>query len=305
MNIRIATRKSKLALWQANFVKSALEKQFPDLTVSLVEIVTEGDKQQNVPLTNIGGKALFVKALQQAILNDKADIAVHCIKDMSVHETAGLLLGAILERADARDAFVSTQFTTLSSLPHHAVVGTSSPRRTSLLRALRPDLKLTLLRGNVDTRLAKLNANEYDAIILAAAGLHRLGLADTIQSYFEVDFFTPAIGQGAIGIECREDAPEIQDRLRFLNHANTAQCVMAERTVNRLLGGDCHTAVGAYAQIHQNKIHLSAMVGSIDGKIILRAETHGDIDDAVLCGERVAKDLLTQGAEKFILCTKF
>lgn len=298
--IRIATRKSKLALWQAHFIKCALEKKYPTITVSLVEIITEGDQQQTVPLTKIGGKSVFVKALQTALLNNEADIAVHCMKDMSVHKTDELILGAICERADPRDAFVSNNFMTLESLPQKSIVGTSSPRRASLIQSRRSDLKIALLRGNIDTRLAKLAAKQYDAIILAAAGLHRLNLTACIQSYFDVDFFTPAIGQGALGLECRENDTVMHDMLQFLNHTDTAQCIIAERTVNQLLGGDCHAAIGAHAHINQNRIHLSAMVGSMDGSTILRAETHGAFDDAQLCGEIVAQDLLHQGAKQFI-----
>ncbi|MCX7120422.1 MAG: hydroxymethylbilane synthase [Gammaproteobacteria bacterium] len=299
-HIRIATRKSKLALWQAHFVKSELEKKYPALTVTLVEMLTEGDKQQTISLAEIGGKSVFVKALQNALLNDEADIAVHSIKDMSAYPTPNLMFAAVCERADPRDAFVSNEFITLESLPRHATVGTSSPRRSSLIKSLRPDIKIALLRGNVDTRLAKLDAKNYDAIILAAAGLNRLNLASRIQSYFSPDFFTPAIGQGAIGIECREDNILMRDLLVFLNHAETAHCITAERTVNQLLGGDCHTPIGAHAHINQNKIHLSAMVASLDGKIMLRAEAHGDFNDAIVCGENVAKDLLNQGAAKLI-----
>lgn len=299
-HIRIATRKSKLALWQANFVKSALEKNYPELTVSLFEMVTEGDKQQNVALTQIGGKSVFVKALQNALLNNEADIAVHSIKDMSVHPAENLILAAICERADPRDAFLSNEYMAIGSLPKKAIVGTSSPRRASLIKSLRPDLHIELLRGNVDTRLAKLDAKNYDAIILAAAGLHRLDLTARIQSYLSPDFFTPAIGQGAIGIECREDNVFVRELVHFLNHPETAHAIFAERSVNQLLGGDCHTAIGAYARINQDKIHLSAMVGSIDGKIILRAETHGNFNDAIKCGENVANDLLSQGAARLI-----
>lgn len=299
-HIRIATRKSKLALWQANFVKSALEKRYPELTVTLVEMITEGDRQQNVALTNIGGKSVFVKALQQALLNNEADIAVHSIKDMSVHDEKGLILGAICERADPRDAFISNRYTTIESLPHDAIIGTSSPRRTSLIKSILPNARIELLRGNVDTRLLKLDAGTYDAIILAAAGLHRLNLSARIQSYFPETFFTPAIGQGAIGIECRENNHYIRELLLFLHHAQTAHCVIAERTVNQWLGGDCHTAIGAHAKIIDNKLILSAVVGSLDGKTILRAQVSGDFSDAIKYGEIVAKDLLSQGAAAYI-----
>jgi len=301
MNIRIATRKSKLALWQANFVKSALEKKYPELTVTLIEMVTEGDRQQNVPLTNIGGKSVFVKALQQALLNNEADIAVHSIKDMSVHDAKCLVLGAICERADPRDAFISNRYTTIESLPHDAIIGTSSPRRVSFIKSILPNARTELLRGNVDTRLLKLDENKYDAIILAAAGLHRLGLASRIQFYFPENSFIPAIGQGAIGVECREDNHLIRELTSFLHHAETAQCIIAERAVNQLLGGDCSTAIGAHAKIIDNKLILDAVVGSLDGKTILRAQTSGDFSEAKKCGEIVAQDLLSQGAAALII----
>ena len=298
--IRIATRKSKLALWQAHFVKSALEKKYPELLITLFEIVTEGDQQQTIPLVNIGGKSVFVKALQQALLNNEADIAVHSIKDMSVHETDGLILAAICEREDARDAFIATHFSDLNALPHNAIVGTSSPRRTSLIKSLRPDVHIKLLRGNVDTRLAKLDGGQYDAIVLAAAGLHRLGLSSRITRYFSDELFTPAIGQGAIGIECRDNDIFIRDLLSFLNHTQTAQCVIVERTINQLLGGDCHTAIGAHAKITDNGLMLSAVVGSKEGKTLLRAKTDNISMDAQRAGEMVASDLISQGAKELI-----
>lgn len=298
--IKIATRKSKLALWQANFVKSALENRYPELQVSLFEMVTEGDRQQTIPLTHIGGKSVFVKTLQNALLNHEADIAVHSIKDMSVQDTQGLILAAISEREDARDAFISNHYTDLNALPLNAIVGTSSPRRESLIKSLRPDIHIKLLRGNVDTRLSKLDSQQYDAIILAAAGIHRLGLSNRIRSYFSYDFFTPAIGQGAIGIECREDDLFIRDLLQFLHHTKTAQAVIAERAVNRILGGDCHTAIGAHAKMIGAEMHLSGMIGSQDGKIILRAHAHSHIIDPKQLGEIVANDLIAQGARELI-----
>ena len=300
MNIRIATRKSKLALWQANFVKNALLKKYPDAKITLVEIITEGDKQQTIPLTHIGGKSLFVKALQTALINNTADIAVHSIKDMSVHNTDGLILGAILKREDARDAFVSATYANLLSMPAHSIIGTSSPRRTALIKSIRPDSNIKLLRGNVDTRLAKLDAGDYDAIVLAAAGLIRLGLAARITDYFSTDIFTPAIGQGAIGVECRENDVVIRDLLRFMHDAQTALCVNAERSVNQILGGDCHAAVGAHAKILGDQIDLSAVVGSTDGKIILRAHQAGDAKDSDALAKNIADDLLRQGAGKLV-----
>ena len=302
-HIKIATRKSKLALWQANFIKLALENRYPKLQISLLEIVTEGDQQQNIPLTQIGGKSVFVKTLQNALLNNEADIAVHSIKDMSVHDTKDLMLAAICERADARDVFISNHYADINALPLNASVGTASPRRESLVKSIRPDIQIKLLRGNVDTRLSKLDNHHYDAIILAAAGIQRLGLTNRIRSYFSDDFFTPAIGQGAIGVECREEDRFIRDLLHFLHHAETANAITAERTVNQILGGDCYTAIGAHAKLINNTMRLSAMIGSQDGRVILRAIAHSTNSDAKQLGENVANDLIAQGAMRLIHIT--
>jgi hydroxymethylbilane synthase len=219
---------------------------------------------------------------------------------MSVHETDELMVTAICKREDARDAFISNHFQDINALPPNAIIGTASPRRASLALSLRSDVIIKLLRGNVDTRLSKLDRKEYDAIILAAAGLHRLGLSPRIRSYLSDDFFTPAIGQGAIGIECRKNDAFIQDLLLFLNHTETAQCVTAERSVNRLLGGDCHTAIGAHAKIINNEMYLSAMVGSSDGQHIIRAAAQGNCNDATQIGKNVADILILKNAEKLI-----
>lgn len=300
MKLRIITRKSKLALWQAHFVKTALEKKYPECRIELIGMTTEGDQQQTISLAQIGGKANFVKALQKALLNNEADLAVHSIKDMSAHHTPHLTLAAICERADPRDAFLSHHFETIDALPKNAVVGTASPRRACFIKSLRPDVQIKLLRGNIDTRLAKLDAGEYDAIILAAAGVTRLGLSHRIRAYLPENVFTPAIGQGAIGIECREDDFKIRELLRCLHHDNTAYCVIAERAVNQILNGDCHTAIGAHAKIMQDKINLSAMVGDENGSVILRANATDLINNAEKAGEKVADDLLSQGAGKLI-----
>lgn len=299
--LKIATRKSKLALWQANFVKSALEKKYPDLEIKLVEISTEGDLNQTDSFEKINGKSIFVKALQEALLNNQADIAVHSIKDMSVFPVDNLLLGAICQREDARDAFISEKYHDLNDLPSNAIVGSSSPRRTALLKSLRPDIQIKLLRGNVDTRILKLKSSEYDAIVLAAAGLKRLNLTDNIKSYFSPEIFTPAIGQGAIGIECRHNDLKTREFICFLNHAESEYCVAAERAINQILGGNCYTPIGAHAQILNNKILLRAMVASLDGKIILRSCVSGEINQAEKLGEYAANELLKQGAKKLCL----
>lgn len=299
-SIRIATRKSRLALWQANWIKTALEKVYPHLSIILCPISTTGDEKADLPLTKIGGKSVFVKTLQTALLNNEADIAVHCVKDMSVHATPGLTIAAICEREDPRDAFLSHQAETLELLKPNAIIGTGSPRRTALIKSIRPDCEIHLLRGNVDTRIAKLNAHEYDAIVLAAAGLHRLGLSAQIQSYLLPSTFVPAIGQGALAIECRSDDAENQDRVAFLHDEITAHCIAAEKAVNQVLHGDCYTPVGAHATVLENQLLLSAVIGSLDGSTILRSEMSGLLTSAEKLGHDVARDLLNQGASEFI-----
>lgn len=289
--IKIATRKSKLALWQANFVKDALEKNYSHIHVALIGIVTEGDQQSLTPSTAATGKSNFVKALQTAVLNHEADIAVHSMKDLSVFPVEKLTLAAVCERAIPFDAFVSKHSTDLFSLPARAVVGTSSPRRTCVIKSLRPDVQVRCLRGNVDTRLAKLDAGEYDAIILAAAGLERLGLKSRIRSYFSEEILMPAIGQGAIGIECRENDDEMLDLLAFLNHLPTVQCVTAERVVNQIIGGDCDTPIGAYAKIVDDQMQLSGMLGNEETGQIVRVRLIGKTEEAEQLGKEVARQL--------------
>jgi hydroxymethylbilane synthase len=292
--IRIATRKSKLALWQAHHVKSALEKQYPSIVVEIIGMITEGDSNQTTSLSAIGGKANFVKALQTALLNNEADIAVHSIKDMSVYPVNQLVLAAICERANPCDAFISHQGIDIFSLPPKAVIGTASPRRTCLIKSLRPDLTVKLLRGNVDTRLAKLDAGEFDAVVLAAAGLERLGYKDRIRSYFSDEIFIPAIGQGAIGIECREDDAATRECVSFLDHAPTAQCVTAERMVNQVVGGDCYTAIGAHAKIIDHQMQITGMLGSEKSGAFVRVCEIGDSVNAIELGKKVGEDLLRQ-----------
>ena len=298
--LKIATRKSKLALWQAQFVADQLKVYFPEIETMFVEITTEGDRQQTVALDHIGGKSVFVKALQEALLQNQADIAVHSMKDMSVHDTAGLCIGAVCKRHDPRDAFVSKKYDRIATLPPQAIVGTGSPRRSCLLKSLRPDVTIKLLRGNVDTRLLKCDRGEYDAIIVAAAGLERLQLTAHVREYLSPTIFTPAIAQGAIAVECRVADDALCEKLKKLEDNNTALCVTAERTVNRILQGDCHTAIGAYAVISDNALHLNAMVGDEQCGEILRASCMGQKDEAAAIGETVAQILLTQGAKKLL-----
>ncbi|PHQ82306.1 MAG: hydroxymethylbilane synthase [Coxiella sp. (in: Bacteria)] len=296
--LRIATRRSPLALWQAHFVREQLLAVHPGLSIDLVELTTSGDKDQSRALSNIGGKSLFVKELQQALLDKRADIAVHCIKDMSVTPHPQLTLGAILKRGNPGDAFVSTNYQSLTDLPQGATVGTASPRRQSLLLAERPDLSIKLLRGNVNSRLTKLDQNEFDAIILASAGLERLGFAARITAEFPINTFTPAIGQGALGVECCVDDIEVQELLACLHDEPTADCMAVERHVNQVLGGSCFSPIGAYAIQRDNTLKLSAFVGALDGTKILRATQTGS--DAHAIGQHVADDLIQQGARALI-----
>lgn len=298
--LRIATRKSALALWQAEYVKAELEKFHTDLTVELVPMSTKGDKILDTPLAKIGGKGLFVKELEQAMLEGRADIAVHSMKDVPVDFPDGLELHTICEREDPRDAFVSNCYKALSELPAGAVVGTSSLRRQCQIRAQRPDLVIKDLRGNVNTRLAKLDAGEFDAIILAAAGLIRLEMAERIASFVSVEDSLPANGQGAVGIECRSDDAQVQAWLAPLEHSETRMRVLAERAMNRRLEGGCQVPIGAYAEIDGEQLTLRGLVGAIDGSQILRGEQSGPVADAEQLGVRLAESLLAQGADQIL-----
>lgn len=294
--VRIATRKSALALWQAEFVKAELLRHHPDIRVELVPMSTQGDKILDTPLAKIGGKGLFVKELETAMLDGRADIAVHSMKDVPVAFPDGLVLQTICQREDPRDAFVSNQFHSLAQLPQGAVVGTSSLRRQCQLKALRPDLTVRDLRGNVNTRLAKLDNGEFAAIILASAGLIRLGFAARIASYIEPEQSLPANGQGAVGIECRSDDKAIQQLLAPLEHVPTRLCVLAERAMNRRLQGGCQVPIGAFATLKGDKLQLRGLVGSLDGRQIIHAEQSGHAEQAEQLGLQVAEELLAQGA---------
>ena len=298
--IRIATRKSALALWQAEYVKARLEASHPGLVVTLVPMVSRGDKLLDAPLAKIGGKGLFVKELETALMENEADIAVHSMKDVPMEFPAGLGLYCICEREDPRDAFVSNQYDSLDALPPGSVVGTSSLRRQAQLLARRPDLKIQFLRGNVNTRLAKLDAGEYDAIILAAAGLIRLGFGERIRSSISVDESLPAGGQGAVGIECRTDDTELHELLACLNHPQTAIRVTAERALNRHLNGGCQVPIACYAVLEGDQLWLRGLVGQPDGTLLLRAEARAPAEQAQALGVQVAEALLAQGAEQIL-----
>lgn len=298
--LKIATRQSPLALWQANYVKDRLQQLYPDLTIELVPMVTKGDVILDSPLAKIGGKGLFVKELENALLNKEADIAVHSMKDVPMQFPEGLGLAVICQREDPRDAFVSHSYRTFAELPQGAVVGTSSLRRQCQLKALRPDLDIRSLRGNVGTRLSKLDNGDYDAIILASAGLIRLGLADRIASFIDVEQSLPAAGQGAVGIECRTDDMQVQTLLAPLADAETTYCVRAERAMNNHLQGGCQVPIGGYAVLQQGQLYLRALVGDIDGSRIIRAEGKSAVENAEILGVKIAEQLLAQGADKIL-----
>ena len=299
-HLKIATRESPLALWQANSVKQRLQASHNDLTVELVPMTTRGDKILDSPLAKVGGKGLFVKELERAMLDGRADIAVHSMKDVPMEFPQGLGLAVICEREDPADAFVSNGFASLDELPENAAVGTSSLRRQCQIKQLRPDLHIVDLRGNVGTRLGKLDAGDYDAIILAAAGLVRLELADRIRHRLSYQQCLPAGGQGAVGIECRTEDLDTLKLVDCLHHHNTAATVVAERAVNERLKGGCQVPIAAFAELREGVIFLKALVGNLEGTTILRSELSGDPHHAEQLGITVAEDLLSQGAGEIL-----
>ena len=298
--IRIATRKSPLALWQAEHVQAALMASHPGLQVEILGMTTRGDKILDTPLAKIGGKGLFVKELEVAMLEGSADIAVHSMKDVPVEFPEGLQLAVILEREDPRDAFVSNHYDSIEALPQGAKLGTASLRRQCQISAYRPDLQILPLRGNVNTRLSKLDSGEYDAIILAAAGLKRLGFDERIRVALSAQQSLPAIGQGAIGIECRSDDERVHALLQPLHHERTAICVAAERAMNERLNGGCQVPIAGYATLDGDRLSMSGLVGEPDGSRMLHAQISGDAKDAVAIGARIAESLLEQGADEIL-----
>ncbi|MCB1704827.1 MAG: hydroxymethylbilane synthase [Halioglobus sp.] len=296
--LTIATRESPLALWQAEFVRAALSEQHPDLEVHLLGMTSRGDQLLDSPLSKLGGKGLFVKELEEALLDGSADIAVHSMKDVPMEFPPGLGLGVICDREDPSDAFVSNRYASLEALPAGSVVGTSSLRRECQLRERRPDLEVNFLRGNVNTRLRKLDEGEYDAIILASAGLLRLGFDARIRQRMPVSQSLPAGGQGAVGIELRSGDAAVLSLLQPLHHAPTAARVTAERAMNRRLEGGCQVPIACYAELSEDgtTLLLRGLVGKPDGSLVLRAQAEAPVDAAEQLGIEVAEDLLAQGA---------
>ncbi len=296
----IASRESALAMWQAEHVAARLRALYPNMVVSILGMTTQGDQILDVSLSKIGGKGLFVKELETSMAEGRADIAVHSMKDVPMNLPAGFALAAIGEREDPRDALVSNQFDSLDALPHGARVGTSSLRRESQLRARFPHLVIEPLRGNVQTRLRKLDEGQYDAIILAAAGLKRLGLGARIRAELPPAQSLPAVGQGALGIECLADRSDLLALLAPLNDADTADCVNAERGMSRALGGSCQVPLGGYAEIVDGQIHLRGFVAEVDGSRIISGNVTGARDQADMLGATLAAELVAQGADKIL-----
>lgn len=297
----IASRESALAMWQAEHIRDRLRALYPQTEVSILGMTTQGDQILDVTLSKIGGKGLFVKELETALEDGRADLAVHSLKDVPMLLPAGFVLAAIGEREDPRDAFVSNQYVSLAELPAGSVVGTSSLRRESQLRARFPHLVIQPLRGNVQTRLRKLDEGQYAAIILAAAGLKRLGLGDRIRAEITSDESLPAVGQGALGIECRADRADVIAALQPLHHAETAACVLAERAMSRRLAGSCQVPLGGFAEAQTDgTLRMRGFVATPDGGRMLRAEALGTLEDPEYLGEQVAEALLAQGAGEIL-----
>ena len=298
--LKIATRKSPLALWQAEFVKSKLEAIYPDLKVELVKMTTQGDQILNSPLSKIGGKSLFIKELEVGIMEGRADIAVHSMKDVPYELPQGFEIGAILERENPFDAFVSNDFNSIQDLPVGAKLGSCSLRRIVQVKAIRPDLEILDLRGNVNTRLKKLDDGEYDAIILACSGLTRLGFDNRIKQDLSPDDSLPAVGQGALGIEIKANDHEISSLIKPLIHQKTQIEVNAERALNTTLQGGCSVAIGAFATSEDSKLTLSGMVGNVDSGEIIRVQETGETSKPIDLGIRAAKKLLSLGARELL-----
>jgi hydroxymethylbilane synthase len=298
--ITIASRESLLAMWQANFIRDKLRELYPQTEINILGMTTQGDQILDISLSKIGGKGLFIKELEQALEDGRADIAVHSMKDVPMNMPPGFMLAAITEREDPRDAFVSNKYTHLDELPAGSIIGTSSLRRESQLRARYPYLQVQPLRGNVQTRLRKLDQGQFAAIILAAAGLKRLELAYRISSLLEPEISLPAVGQGALGIECRNDRADLALLIQPLHHAETAYCVEAERAMSRVLGGSCQVPLGGFAEITDDVLTLRGFVANPDGTNMVNDELSGKPEDGVSLGQRLAESLRKQGADEIL-----
>lgn len=298
--LKIGTRQSLLALWQSNHIAACLRKQYPECEVVLKKIVTKGDRILDVPLAQIGGKGLFTKEIEEDLLSGEVDLAVHSLKDMPTVLPEGLCLTAITERANVGDAFVSNKYDSFAELPLGAVVGTSSLRRKAQLLAARPDLTIRDLRGNVDTRLRKLDEGLYDAVILAAAGLERLGHGDRIKAVIPSRVCLPAVGQGALAIECRTDDAEVRQMLDFLNDMPTVHATNAERAFLGLLEGGCQVPIGVHADVEGEKVKIEAIIAALDGSTVLRDTIEGAADDAVALGQELGRKMLANGGQAIL-----
>lgn len=298
--LKIGTRQSLLALWQSNFIAGELHKEYPECEVTLKKIVTKGDRILDVPLAQIGGKGLFTKEIEEELLDGTVDLAVHSLKDMPTVLPEGLCLTVITSRANVGDAFVSNKYNSFAELPQGAVLGTSSLRRRAQLLAARPDLKIVDLRGNVDTRLRKLDEGNMDAIILAAAGLQRLGHGDRIKEIIPTSVCLPAVGQGALAIECRTDNTEVREMLAFLNDTATKQATDAERAFLGLVEGGCQVPIGVHAEVQNNEIKIEAIIASLDGSTVLRNTISGDAEKAVELGQKLGNQMLAEGGQDIL-----
>ena len=299
-NLIIGTRQSLLAMWQSNYIAGRLREEYPGCEVTLKKIVTKGDRILDVPLAKIGGKGLFTKEIEQELLDGTIDLAVHSLKDMPTVLPEGLCLTAITERANSGDAFVSNKYNSIEELPEGSVLGTSSLRRRAQLLARRPDLKIVDLRGNVDTRLKKLDEGQMDAIILAAAGLTRLGHADRIKEIIPQSYCLPAVGQGALAIECRPDNFKVRQMLDFLNDTATKQATDAERAFLGLLEGGCQVPIGVHAEVNEGRIAMEAVIASLDGSTVLRDTAEGNAADAVTLGRTLGQKMLDNGGREIL-----
>ena len=299
-NLIIGTRQSLLALWQSNYIAGRLHEEYPGCEVTLKKIVTKGDRILDVPLPKIGDKGLFTKEIEQELLDGTIDLAVHSLKDMPTVLPQGLCLTAITERANAGDAFVSNKYNSIEEMPEGSVLGTSSLRRRAQFLAKRPDLKIVDLRGNVDTRLKKLDEGHMDAIILAAAGLTRLGHEDRIKQIIPQDYCLPAVGQGALAIECRSDNFQVRQMLDFLNNTPTKQATDAERAFLGLLEGGCQVPIGVHAEVKDGHLNMTAVIASLDGSTLLRDTAEGNAADAVSIGRALGQKMLDNGGKEIL-----